>query len=53
MLFGYIPDKGFLSLRGIVTMAAFVMLGIYGYVTVKNGKIKQSHRISQPDHTVS
>lgn len=42
MLFGYIPDKGFLSLRGIVTMAAFVMLGIYGYVTVKNGKIKQS-----------
>ena len=23
-------------------MAAFVMLGIYGYVTVKNGKIKQS-----------
>lgn len=42
MLFGYIPDKGFLSLRGIVTMAAFAMLGIYGYVTVKNGKIKQS-----------
>ena len=53
MLFGYIPDKGFLSLRGIVTMAAFAMLGIYGYVTVKSGKIKQSHRISQSDHTVS
>ncbi|MFR2605789.1 MAG: hypothetical protein ACLTAX_11585 [Waltera sp.] len=42
MLFGYIPDKGFLSLRGIVTMAAFAILGIYGYVTVKSGKIKQS-----------
>ena len=38
MLFGYIPDRGFLSLRGIVTMAAFVMLGIYGYVTVQSGK---------------
>ena len=42
MLFGYIPDKGFLSLRGIVTMAAFAMLGIYGYVTVKSGKTEQS-----------
>ena len=40
MLFGYIPDKGFLSLRGIVTMAAFVMLAIYGYVTVKHGKMQ-------------
>ena len=38
MLFGYIPDRGFLSLRGIVTMAAFVMSGIYGYVTVQSGK---------------
>ncbi len=34
MLFGYIPDKGFLSLRGLVTMAAFVMLGVLGFVTV-------------------
>lgn len=41
MLFGYIPDKGFLSLRGVVTMAAFVMLGIYGYVTVKSGKMQR------------
>lgn len=42
MLFGYIPDKGFLSLRGVVTMAAFVLLGIYGYVTVKAGKCSVS-----------
>ena len=41
MLFGYIPDKGFLSLRGVVTMAAFVLLGIYGYVTVKSGKMQR------------
>lgn len=41
MLFGYIPDKGFLSLRGVVTMAAFVMLGICGYVTVKSGKMQR------------
>ena len=29
------------------------MLGIYGYVTVKSGKMEQHHRISQPDHTFS
>lgn len=31
MLFGYIPDKGFLSLRGAVSLASFVMLGIFVY----------------------
>ena len=25
MLFGYIPDKGVLSLRGIITIIAFVL----------------------------
>lgn len=38
MLFGYIPDRGFLSLRGIVTMAAFVILGVFCYVTARNLK---------------
>lgn len=31
MLFGYIPDKGVLSLRGLVTVAAFVLLGLLIY----------------------
>lgn len=38
MLFGYIPEKGFLSLRGVVTMAAFVLLGILVYAAVKGRK---------------
>lgn len=32
MLFGYIPDRGVISLRGVVTMAAFVMIGVWCYV---------------------
>lgn len=35
MLFGYIPDKSFLSLRGIVTVAAFVLIAIFIYCTVR------------------
>lgn len=35
MLFGYIPDKGFLSLRGVISMIAFVLPGICLYCTVK------------------
>lgn len=35
MLFGYIPDKGFLSLRGFITMLSFVMIGILVYCSVK------------------
>lgn len=34
-LFGYIPDKGVLSLRGLITVIAFVMLGIFIYCTAK------------------
>lgn len=29
MLFGYIPEKSFLSLRGLVTIIAFIMLVVY------------------------
>lgn len=39
MLFGYIPDKGFLSLRGLVTMAAFVMLAGILFITVRTGRL--------------
>lgn len=30
MLFGYIPNKSFLSLRGCVTLAAFVLIAVFG-----------------------
>lgn len=35
MLLGYIPDRAVLSLRGIATMAAFLLLGIFVYIVVK------------------
>lgn len=35
MLFGYIPDKGFLSLRGLISLISFVLIGIFGYCTVR------------------
>lgn len=31
MLFGYIPDKGFLSVRGFITILSFVSIGVLGY----------------------
>lgn len=39
MLFGYIPDKAFLSLRGAVTLAAFVMLGGIFFLTWRTGRL--------------
>lgn len=38
MLFGYIPDRGVLSLRGMVTLAAFIMLAVFGYCSVRAGR---------------
>lgn len=35
MLFGYIPDRGFLSLRGIISIISLVMLGIFVYCVVR------------------
>ncbi|MCM1092283.1 MAG: hypothetical protein NC092_11000 [Butyrivibrio sp.] len=35
MLFGYIPERSVLSLRGVVTMAAFVILAVMVYCSVK------------------
>lgn len=35
MLFGYIPQKGVLSLRGIVTLSAFVLLFLFVWCTAK------------------
>lgn len=40
MLFGYIPDRGFLSLRGLISIASFVLLSVFGFCGVK--ALKQS-----------
>ena len=34
-LFGYIENKAFLSLRGLITILSFVMIGVLGYVWIK------------------
>lgn len=39
MLFGYIPDKGFISARGIITLIAFALIGGIVFVTVRTGKL--------------
>lgn len=44
MFFGYIPDKGVLSLRGGVTLAAFVLIAIFGYCVVKAYKQSEGQR---------
>ncbi len=38
MLFGYIPDRGVLSLRGVITLVAFLLLAVFGYCSVQAGK---------------
>lgn len=38
MLFGYIPDRGVLSLRGVITLIAFLLLAVFGYCSVQAGK---------------
>ena len=35
MLFGYIPERGFLSLRGFITILSFAIIGILVYCSVK------------------
>lgn len=35
MLFGYIPDKSVISLRGVISVIAFVLIGLLAYCTVK------------------
>lgn len=45
MLFGYIPDKGFLSMRGLISILSFVMLGIFVYCVVKARKKSTGQRL--------
>lgn len=44
MLFGYIPEKGFLSLRGLVTLLSFAMIGIFLYCGVRMYKKSRGQR---------
>ncbi len=44
MLFGYIPGKSVLSLRGIVTFASFALLILLAVCAVRAGKIKKPER---------
>ncbi len=44
MLFGYIPDKGVISLRGVISMIAFVLLGILVYCTKISYKNSRNER---------
>lgn len=44
MLFGYIPDKGVISLRGVITILAFVMLGIIIFCTGKSYRSSRDSR---------
>lgn len=44
MLFGYIPDRGVLSLRGIITLISFVLIAVFGYCTVKAYKKSEGQR---------
>lgn len=45
MLFGYIPGKSVLSLRGIVTMIAFALVGLIMFLVIRTRKTKKpEHR---------
>lgn len=44
MLFGYIPDKGFLSLRGIISMISFVLIAVLAYCVVRVCKRSEGQR---------
>ena len=45
MLFGYIPDRGVLSLRGLVTLIALVLLTVFVYCSVQAGKAGKGQRL--------
>lgn len=39
MLFGYIPDKGFLSLRGLISLIAFALMAGMVLLIVRSGRL--------------
>lgn len=44
MLFGYVPDKGMISLRGLISMIAFVLIAVLGYCAVRVQKTEKGQR---------
>lgn len=44
MFFGYIPDKSFLSLRGVVTLFSFVLLALFVFFVVKAYRQSEGRR---------
>ncbi len=44
MLFGYIPDRGVISLRGIVTLCAFVLIAVLAYCSVRAFRGSEGNR---------
>lgn len=44
MLFGYIPDKGLLSLRGLISMISFILIVLFGFVAVRSAKTEKGKR---------
>lgn len=44
MLFGYIPDKGMISLRGLISVIAFVLIALWGYCSVWVQKREKGQR---------
>jgi len=52
-MFGYIENKAFLSLRGIVTIVAFVIIGILGYVWKTCMAYRKTNEIAEAEDDVT
>ena len=48
-LFGYIENRAFLSMRGLITMLAFVMIAVLGFVWVKSMRYSCAQSTSQAE----
>ena len=44
MLFGYVPDRGVLSLQGLISMISFVLIAIFGWIAVSCAKAEKGQR---------
>lgn len=53
MLFGYIPDKGFLSLRGVISIISFILLAVLVYCTLKSCRKDRGKRLFMAVFVVS
>lgn len=51
-MFGYIENKAFLSLRGLITMLAFVMIGCLGYIWAKAMRYSEARTLALEEPSV-